>query len=197
MNEDAIGPVKDIRVCHPADQRHPFVVGTIETLDSATGEQDVWLKRDGSWTRDETSPECELKLGWTAQERPETRYGVWFRTKAVKPVNGTQVGPEAHDCWLVSTEDPWVSAIAQPGERVTPPAEVLAFCTPELAREFVQKWKPHPWFAKPETYSIVPLAPVMKLELSHYETLEAHETPSCATSEALSYLRRHAIFSER
>lgn len=55
--------VTDICVCHLAYQPHPFVVGTICDAKSETGKANVWLRNDGQWTQDETSPECYLKIG--------------------------------------------------------------------------------------------------------------------------------------
>jgi len=57
------GRVRDICVCHLPYQHAPFVVGTIDNSESETGESNVWLKRDGTWSQIDGDPECSLSMG--------------------------------------------------------------------------------------------------------------------------------------
>lgn len=73
--------VSNIKVCHLPHQPGPFVVGTIRDPESATGKSNVWLRNDRQWTKDETDPKCNLRVGhWNppnaAQRSPLKRQRV-------------------------------------------------------------------------------------------------------------------------
>lgn len=55
--------VSNILVCHLPHQSGPFVIGTVRDPKSETGHSNVWLRNDGQWTKEETSPKCNLRVG--------------------------------------------------------------------------------------------------------------------------------------
>lgn len=100
--------VTDICVCHLAYQPHPFVVGTICDAKSETGKANVWLRNDGQWTQDETSPECYLKIGSWNPPPPQVDATLECdeRTEAIAAAEsaapGASVNEELKKClWLM------------------------------------------------------------------------------------------------
>lgn len=57
------GRVRGITVCHLPYQKRPFVHGWIYDRESPTGKADVWLMRNGAWTRKDGHPHASLALG--------------------------------------------------------------------------------------------------------------------------------------
>lgn len=76
----AAAPVRAISLCWLPYQKQPFVIGVIDDHRSPTGEVNVWLLNDGSWTQEDGHARSGLALGgWNP---PENDIGQAIRTGA-------------------------------------------------------------------------------------------------------------------